>query len=77
MSYQNLPQWYLNSLSASFYVAIDILSLAKMYYSVIVMSLDFGIYSVLNYSTMFCYKLENPNLCCSRVAPLCFVIFTY
>lgn len=39
-----------------------------MYYSLMVTSLDFCIYSLLNYSTMFCYKLENPNLCCNRLA---------
>lgn len=68
MSYQNLPQRYLHSLSAPFYEAVDIPSFAKMYYSLMVMSLDFSIYSLLNYSTMFCYKLENPNLCCNRLA---------
>jgi len=30
MSYQSLPQWYLNSLSVSFYVTIEIHSCAKI-----------------------------------------------
>lgn len=61
MSYQNLPQWYLNSLSASFDVTVEIHNLAKIYYSLLIDCDVFGLQHLFNIKlqTTLCYKLEN------------------